>query len=123
MLSNDPREFASPSIRVLLVDDHPAVRSGLRAGLEAFEGIVVTGEAGDGATAIELARAQPPDVAVVDVSMPGMDGFETAASIREVSLSTKIAFISGMFDTPRLKRGLALEAKAFLLKTEHPHQF
>jgi DNA-binding NarL/FixJ family response regulator len=107
----------------LLVDDHPAIRLGLRAGLEAFDGFVVAGEAGDGDTAIKLARAMQPDVAVVDVSMPGLDGFETAASIRAVSPPTRIALISGMFDAPRLNRGLAIGTRAFVLKTEHPREF
>ncbi len=123
MPSNDPRESASPSIRVLLVDDHPAIRSGLRAGLEVCGDILVEGEAGDGGTAVEVAGALRPDVAVVDVSMPGLDGIDTAASIREASPFTRIALMSGMFDTSRLNRGLAIGTQAFLLKTEHPHQF
>lgn len=123
MLPYDHPQIESPSIRVLIVDDHPAIRAGLRAGLEACGGILVEGEAGDGGTAVEVARALRPDVAIIDVVLPGLDGIETAASIREVSPLTRIAMMSGMFDTSRLTRSLAIGTQAFLLKTDHPDQF
>ena len=68
-------------IRVLLVDDQPLIRSGFRALLAAEEDLAVVAEAGDGARGLELAREHLPDVALVDVSMPVLDGIETTRRI------------------------------------------
>ena len=68
-------------IRVLLVDDQPLIRSGFRALLDAEDDLAVVAEAGDGARGLELAREHLPDVALVDVSMPVLDGIETTRRI------------------------------------------
>jgi DNA-binding NarL/FixJ family response regulator len=67
-------------IKVLLADDHSIVRAGLRRIIEESEGIEVIAEAEDGRNAIKLAREKSPDVAVIDISMPGMDGLEAIES-------------------------------------------
>ncbi|TPW97417.1 response regulator transcription factor, partial [Schumannella luteola] len=64
------------AIRVVLVDDHPMLRHGLRSLLEELGGAVVVGEAGDGETALSLARETEPDVVVMDLAMPGISGIE-----------------------------------------------
>src|SRR5579864_9775457 len=64
----------TPPIAVLIVDDHPVVRQGLRVLLEVQDGIEVAGEAGDGATALALAAELAPDVILLDLKLPGMDG-------------------------------------------------
>ncbi|HLJ10879.1 MAG TPA: response regulator transcription factor [Planctomycetaceae bacterium] len=110
-------------IRVLLVDDHPVVRTGLRVGLERFGGIRVEGEAGDGSTAVDLARSLQPDVALLDVVMPAPDGFETAAAVLAVSSATRIALMSGAFSTRCLERGLGIGVRGFFLKTEPAQRF
>jgi CheY-like chemotaxis protein len=73
---------SEPRIRVLLVDDHPVMRQGLAGLLQDQTDIAVAGEAGDGQTGIELARALRPDVVVMDVSMPVMDGIAATEAIR-----------------------------------------
>ncbi len=68
-------------IRIVIADDHPIVRRGLRESIEEAEGLIVLGEAGDGKSALELIRKQKPDVAVLDISMPGINGFAVAREI------------------------------------------
>ena len=70
-------------IRVLIVDDHAVVREGLRAFLELQDGIEVAGEAGDGAEAIELAQRLAPDVILMDLVMPRLDGIGAMRALRE----------------------------------------
>ena len=73
-------------ISVLLVDDHPVVRQGLRALLEVQDGIVVAGEAGDGPTAVSLAMSLRPDIVLLDLKLPGMDGIAVLESLRASGL-------------------------------------
>jgi DNA-binding NarL/FixJ family response regulator len=73
-------------ISVLLVDDHPVVRQGLRALLEVQDGIVVAGEAGDGPTAVSLATSLRPDIVLLDLKLPGMDGIAVLESLRSSGL-------------------------------------
>jgi DNA-binding NarL/FixJ family response regulator len=69
-------------ISVLIVDDHPVVRRGLRALLDVQDGIEVTGEAGDGAAALALATERAPDVILLDLKLPGMDGIAVLGELR-----------------------------------------
>ena len=70
------------AIRVLIVDDHPVVRRGLRVLLEVQDGIEVVGEAGDGPAALALAAEQKPDVILLDLKLPGLDGLAVLAELR-----------------------------------------
>jgi DNA-binding NarL/FixJ family response regulator len=72
----------TPPVSVLIVDDHPVVRRGLRVLLEVQDGIEVTGEAGDGATALALAAEHAPDVILLDLKLPGMDGIAVLGELR-----------------------------------------
>jgi DNA-binding NarL/FixJ family response regulator len=73
-MTGDVAAAGAAVISVLIVDDHPVVRQGLRALLEVQDGIVVAGEAGDGPTAVSLAASQRPDIVLLDLKLPGMDG-------------------------------------------------
>src|SRR5258706_14406379 len=68
-------------IRIVMADDHPLVRAGMRAELERLPGVEVLGEAADGRTALEMIKAKRPDVVFMDISMPGLNGLETTTRI------------------------------------------
>ncbi|MGY1653965.1 response regulator [Geodermatophilus sp. SYSU D01119] len=104
------------SVRVLLADDHPAVRSGLRALLETDPGIEVVGEAADGAAAVGNARALRPDVVLMDLRMPGTDGIAATRAVVSERLAEVLVLTT--FDLDEYVVG-ALQAGAagFLLKS------
>ncbi|WP_432521878.1 response regulator [Kineococcus sp. SYSU DK006] len=105
-----------PAVRVLLADDHAAVRAGLRMLLEAAEGVSVVGEAADGATAVTQARALAPDVVVMDLRMPGTDGIAATREIVAAGLGDVLVLTT--FDLDDLVLGaLRAGAAGFLLKT------
>jgi DNA-binding NarL/FixJ family response regulator len=104
-------------IRLLLVDDHPAVLQGLRMRLELERDLVVAGGARDGQTAVELALAQSPDVIVLDLDMPGMDGLATAAALRALAPCAAIVILSIHGEMAARVRALAAGAIGFVEKT------
>jgi two-component system response regulator NreC len=104
-------------IRILLADDHVMLRQGLRALLEQA-GMVVSGEASDGQEALRLAHAQPPDVAVLDIGMPHLNGLETARRLREVVPQTKIVLLTMHTDEPYVLEALQAGAVGYVVKTQ-----
>ena len=98
------------TIRILLVDDHPIVRQGLKTLLEGRPGWEVIGEASDGAEALEKARDLSPDVMVLDVTMPRMNGLEACRLLRKRAPQLEILFVT-QHDSPQMMRE-ALEAGA-----------
>src|SRR5215469_3555827 len=98
------------TIRILLVDDHPIVRQGLKTLLEGHSGWVVIGEASDGAEAVEKARNLNPDVMVLDVTMPRMNGLEACRLLRRQTPALEFLFVT-QHDSPEMMRE-ALEAWA-----------
>ncbi len=104
------------AIRVLIVDDHPVTREGLRDALETSEEIEVAGEAATGEEAVDAARAQMPDVVFMDVRMPGIGGIEATRRIREASPSTKVILFT--IDESRSSMAEAIQAgvSGYLLK-------
>jgi len=104
-------------IRVFLVDDQPAIRQGLRLRLTTEPDLMIVGEAGNGEEAIELAAALRPDVIILDIAMPGMDGFETARRLRE-AIQPAIVVLSLHDDATSRARALAAGATTFVAKHE-----
>ena len=103
-------------IRVLIVDDHAVVRSGLRHVLNAEEGIDVVGEAGDAQHAVFETRAQTPDVVLMDVVMPGKSGIEAIPDVLKDAPEAKILMLS-MQDDPRyVREAFAAGAAGYILK-------
>jgi DNA-binding NarL/FixJ family response regulator len=98
------------TIRILLVDDHPIVRQGLKTLLEGHSGWEVIGEAADGAEAVEKAKDLTPDVMVLDVTMPRMNGLEACRVLRQECPGLEILFVT-QHDSPQMMRE-ALEAGA-----------
>jgi DNA-binding NarL/FixJ family response regulator len=106
--------------RILIADDHEVVRSGLRSILEAHEGWQVVAEASDGKEAITKAIDTRPDVAIIDFSLPGMNGIEATRQIRARAPTVGVLIFS-MHESLTLKsQALEAGARAYLLKSEHP---
>jgi len=100
--------------RLLIVDDHEVVRSGVRKLFTNSGSLEVCGEAKDGMEAIRMVPELSPDVVLLDLSMPGMNGFETAEKIRHIAPSTRIVFFS-IHDIPSTAR--LVGADAFVSKS------
>ncbi len=103
-------------IRILLADDHTVIRSGLRLLLERQEDMVVVGEAEDGRRAVELAEKESPDVAVIDIAMPALNGIEAARQIVSKNSEIAVVILSMHSDESYVMRALKAGARAYLLK-------
>lgn len=103
-------------LRVLLVDDHAVVRQGLRAYLELQPDIEVCGESGSAAHAAELAGRIEPDVALVDMVMPGGDGIEATRGIRSASPVTQVVILTSLTDEASVRPALEAGAVSYQLK-------
>src|ERR671929_2320678 len=108
-------------ITTLIVDDHEVVREGLRLSLSRAPHIRVIGEAADGEAAVELAQRRKPDVVIMDVRMPGMDGLEATKQLTERLPDAKVLIFTAYSEKSLLSRGLESGAKGYILK-EAPHQ-
>jgi DNA-binding NarL/FixJ family response regulator len=103
-------------IEVLIADDQTMVRSGLRLILEAESDIVVTAEAGDGEEAVRVAKREKPDVVLMDVRMPNMDGLEATRQITEANPDTKVIVLTTFDIDDYVYGALRAGASGFLLK-------
>lgn len=103
-------------VRILLADDHTVMRCGLRVLLERHPGFVVVAEAGDGREAVERAEAQSPDVAVIDIAMPNLNGIEAARQINAKCPNVAIIILSMHSDESYVLRALKAGARGYLLK-------
>ena len=106
------------NLSILLCDDHPLVVEGLAVVLGRERGWRVVAQTAEGAEAVRLAGALRPDIAVIDVAMPGMNGIDTAAGIRAVSPQTRIIALSMYADDHYVRRMRAAGASAYVLKNE-----
>jgi DNA-binding NarL/FixJ family response regulator len=103
-------------IGVLLADDHTLIRAGLRMVVDAQPDLAVVGEADNGRDAVSMAEALKPDVVVMDIGMPSLNGIEAARQIRETLPGTQIVMLSMHSDEGYVLRALKAGAKGYLLK-------
>ena len=104
------------AITVLLADDHVLVREGTRQLLEREDDLQIIGEAGDGEEAVRLAAAHQPNVALVDIAMPKLNGIEATKQIKEISPATAVLILSAYDDDPYVFALLEAGAAGYLLK-------
>jgi len=110
----------SRPITVVLVDDHRLVRAGLRGIIDAAADLIVVGEAADGSEALAVVRAAQPDVVLMDLSMPGVDGIEGTARLRDAGESARVVVLTSFVEHDRVTAALAAGAVGYLLKDSDP---
>lgn len=103
-------------ITILIADDHPIVRQGLRQTIAEDRRLRIVAEASDGKQAVEAVAAHSPQVAILDVDMPVMNGFDAARQIRAMDLATEIIFLTMLRDEAIFNEAIDLGAKGFVLK-------
>ena len=106
----------SPPIRVVLVDDHAVVRAGLQYFLASTSDIVVVGEAGDGAQALVVVNELQPDVVVLDLMMPKVDGITALTQLHEGHPQLRVLMLTSFVEGPLIQQALQLGACGYLLK-------
>src|SRR5262249_29739452 len=109
-------------IRVLIVDDHAVVREGLRTFLELQDGIEVVGEAADGHEAIERAVALSPDVVLMDLVMPKVDGVQAMRALHQRTPRARVIVLTSFLDDERLLPAVQAGAAGYLLKDVEPSE-
>jgi DNA-binding NarL/FixJ family response regulator len=107
-------------ISVLIVDDHPVVRQGLRALLSVQDDISVAGEAGDGPTAVTLAAELTPDVILLDLKLPGMDGPAVLTALGEAGCTSRVLVLTSATDPVSASRAMRAGAAGMLYKDTDP---
>jgi len=107
-------------IRVLLADDHALVRAGLRALLHSLGGIQVVAEAGSGDEAVEVTQRHQPDVILMDIAMPGLNGLDAAVRIRKQSPSVRLIILSMYTNEDYVRQALSVGASGYLQKGADP---
>ena len=111
-----PRRSKPKPLRVLIADDHRLFAEALEAILAADDRIEVVGQAGDGAQAVELARKLGPDIVLMDVSMPVLDGFEATREIRAESEGTRVLMLTGSNSRADVDRSRKAGASGYVTK-------
>ena len=104
------------TLRVVLADDHPVVRRGLRALLSTIDGIEVVGEAADGEAAVKEAQLLAPDIVLMDVRMPGLDGVEATRRIRSAVPGVAVLVLTMFDDDATVFTAMQAGARGYLLK-------
>ena len=110
------------AIRVLIVDDHAVVRQGLRAFLQTQDDVEIAGEAADGDEAIRQVRELVPDVVLMDLVMPKLDGIAAIREMRALSPSTKVLVLTSFADDDKVFAAVKAGAAGYLLKDVRPQE-
>ena len=113
---------SSERIRVMVVDDHPIMRNGLRDALDAEEDLEVVGQASDGDEAVEMAERVEPDVIVMDVMMPGKDGVDACREIMETLPDTQVLMLTASSTEDAVVEAVAAGATGYLQKHSGPEE-
>lgn len=108
------------TVRILLADDHALVRAGLRALLDGMDGVTVVAEASDGREAVALARTHHPDVAVMDISMPELNGIDAGLQMKTESPSTRVLILSMHASNEFVHRAMKAGVAGYLVKDSAP---
>jgi DNA-binding NarL/FixJ family response regulator len=109
-------------IRVLLVDDHAVVRAGLAQLVQSAGDMEVVGTAADGVQAVEVARAERPDVVLMDLQMPGMDGVAATRALHEEGAGAQVVVLTSYSDAERILGAIDAGAVGYLLKDADPEE-
>jgi DNA-binding NarL/FixJ family response regulator len=104
------------TIRVLLAEDHALVRAGIRMLLEKLEGVEVVGEVRDGAAAVEAVENTTPDIVLMDIAMPGLNGLDATARVKKACPGTRVIMLSMYTTEAYLQQALKVGAAGYLLK-------
>lgn len=115
-LTSSNRSGTPPSINVLVVDDHALLRQALTMLIGSRPGMRVVGECGDGRRAIELARQLRPDIILMDVAMPGLDGLEATRRIKREAPESRVILLTSYADRERLREGFRAGARGYVVK-------
>jgi DNA-binding NarL/FixJ family response regulator len=111
---------AAERIRVLLADDHKLFRAGIRALLQSIGNVDVVGEAGDGREALRLVAANHPDIVLMDIVMPNLNGLDAAARIGRAFPRTRVIMLSMNADEDSVLKAVRVGALGYLVKTADP---
>jgi DNA-binding NarL/FixJ family response regulator len=103
-------------LRILLVEDHALVRAGMKALLQKIEGIEVAADMGDGLEAVKYVQMAPPDLVLMDIAMPGLNGLDATARIVKESPATRVILLSMHANEEYLQQALQVGASGYLLK-------
>lgn len=109
--------------KVLLADDHQIVRQGLRMAVEAMDGWCVCGEASDGREAVKLAEQLQPNVAVLDMSMPGLNGLDATRQIKKLCPNTEVLIFTGHETEELVHQVFEAGARSYIIKTDGMDHF
>lgn len=109
-------------IRVLIADDHQVMRRGVRAVIELIPGWEVCGEASTGRDAVDMAERLQPEIVIMDVSMPELNGLEATRQIRKISPSTEVLMFTGLETEEMVRQVFEAGARSYILKTDGREQ-